>query len=237
MAAAHDSLAGRGPAVALGAGAQGRAALRAGARTGGRQPAAAGGRRRPGAAGHAPTRAGSASSGASHRADAERAPVAAAGRPGGRRGDGRPHKPAGAPSARPSFRCPNAGRRCSRSSSTRSRWARRWTAPTRPRRLHDAVASMSADVLRYRGLHDVRDELLAWLAQRAIGMNRAGDRQVVLQLGFGLGHDFLARWRVCRDAGPPGRGCTTSRSTPRRPAARPCAAPGATLQRPTRPGP
>lgn len=35
------------------------------------------------------------------------------------------------------------------------------------RRLHDAVASMSADVLRYRGLHDVRDELLSWLAQRA----------------------------------------------------------------------
>jgi len=36
------------------------------------------------------------------------------------------------------------------------------------RRLHDAVASMSADVLRYRGLHDVRDELLSWLAQRAM---------------------------------------------------------------------
>jgi hypothetical protein len=36
------------------------------------------------------------------------------------------------------------------------------------RRLHDAVASMSADVLRYRGLQDVRDELLSWLAQRAM---------------------------------------------------------------------
>jgi hypothetical protein len=36
------------------------------------------------------------------------------------------------------------------------------------RRLHDAVASMSADVLRYRGLHEVREELLSWLAQRAM---------------------------------------------------------------------
>jgi hypothetical protein len=36
----------------------------------------------------------------------------------------------------------------------------------RARRLHDAVASMSADVLRYRGLLDVRDELLSWLAHR-----------------------------------------------------------------------
>jgi tRNA 5-methylaminomethyl-2-thiouridine biosynthesis bifunctional protein len=33
-------------------------------------------------------------------------------------------------------------------------------------------------------------------------MNEVGDRQVVLQLGFGLGHDFLARWRTCRDLGP-----------------------------------
>jgi len=36
------------------------------------------------------------------------------------------------------------------------------------RRLHDAVASMSTDVLRYRGLLEVRDELLSWLARRAM---------------------------------------------------------------------
>ncbi|MEO7854335.1 MAG: heme-dependent oxidative N-demethylase subunit alpha family protein [Rubrivivax sp.] len=35
------------------------------------------------------------------------------------------------------------------------------------RRVHDALASMSPQVLRYRGLHGVRDGLLEWLAQRA----------------------------------------------------------------------
>jgi len=39
--------------------------------------------------------------------------------------------------------------------------------PTRARRVHDALASMSAGVLDYRGLADVRDALLAWLGQRA----------------------------------------------------------------------
>jgi hypothetical protein len=34
-------------------------------------------------------------------------------------------------------------------------------------RLHAALASMSPQVQRYRGLHAVRDELLSWLAQRA----------------------------------------------------------------------
>lgn len=34
-------------------------------------------------------------------------------------------------------------------------------------RLHDAIATMSPAVLRYRGLTDARDRLLAWLAQRA----------------------------------------------------------------------
>jgi len=41
-------------------------------------------------------------------------------------------------------------------------------SPDKARRLHDAVASMSLDVLRYRGLQNARDELLSWLAQRAI---------------------------------------------------------------------
>ncbi len=36
-------------------------------------------------------------------------------------------------------------------------------APARAARLHDAVASMSAAVLAYRGLTDVREPLLAWL--------------------------------------------------------------------------
>ena len=35
------------------------------------------------------------------------------------------------------------------------------------RRLHDALASMSAAVLAYRGLTDARDPLLAWLATRS----------------------------------------------------------------------
>lgn len=39
--------------------------------------------------------------------------------------------------------------------------------PQKARALHDAVASMSADVLRYRGLHTVREPLLQWLASRA----------------------------------------------------------------------
>jgi len=36
------------------------------------------------------------------------------------------------------------------------------------KRLHDAVASMSPAVLQYRGLQEVREELLSWLAQRAM---------------------------------------------------------------------
>jgi hypothetical protein len=39
--------------------------------------------------------------------------------------------------------------------------------PERARQLHDALASMSAAVLAYRGLTDARDRLLAWLAARA----------------------------------------------------------------------
>jgi dimethylamine monooxygenase subunit A len=39
-------------------------------------------------------------------------------------------------------------------------------APARARALHDAVATMSAAVLHYRGLHTVREPLLAWLATR-----------------------------------------------------------------------
>lgn len=37
----------------------------------------------------------------------------------------------------------------------------------RARQLHDALASMSAAVLAYRGLTDARDRLLSWLAARA----------------------------------------------------------------------
>ena len=39
--------------------------------------------------------------------------------------------------------------------------------PERAARLHDAIASMSAAVLAYRGLAPVRDDLLAWLAVMA----------------------------------------------------------------------
>lgn len=39
--------------------------------------------------------------------------------------------------------------------------------PGRARRLHDAVATMSADVLAYRRLDRVREPLLAWLQRRA----------------------------------------------------------------------
>jgi hypothetical protein len=39
--------------------------------------------------------------------------------------------------------------------------------PAHARQLHDALASMSAAVLAYRGLTDARDRLLAWLAVRA----------------------------------------------------------------------
>lgn len=39
--------------------------------------------------------------------------------------------------------------------------------PDRARRLHDAVASMSAAVLDYRQLSDAREPLLRWLARRA----------------------------------------------------------------------
>ncbi len=46
-------------------------------------------------------------------------------------------------------------------------------SPARARRLHDALASMSAAVLAYRGLAPVRDALLRWLADRA-----QGDRMV-----------------------------------------------------------
>ncbi len=40
-------------------------------------------------------------------------------------------------------------------------------APGRAARLHAAIATMSPAVLAYRGLAPVRDELLAWLAERA----------------------------------------------------------------------
>ena len=40
-------------------------------------------------------------------------------------------------------------------------------APARARQLHDALASMSAAVLAYRGLTDARERLLAWLAAAA----------------------------------------------------------------------
>lgn len=39
--------------------------------------------------------------------------------------------------------------------------------PVRARQLHDALGSMSAAVLAYRGLSDARDRLLSWLAARA----------------------------------------------------------------------
>ena len=40
-------------------------------------------------------------------------------------------------------------------------------APADARRVHDALASMSASVLAYRGLTDARERLLTWLAGRA----------------------------------------------------------------------
>ena len=39
--------------------------------------------------------------------------------------------------------------------------------PHRAARLHDALASMSPAVLRYRNLAEVQAALLQWLAQRA----------------------------------------------------------------------
>lgn len=39
--------------------------------------------------------------------------------------------------------------------------------PHQAQRLHDALATMSAAVLAYRGLAEARDDLLAWLGQRA----------------------------------------------------------------------
>jgi hypothetical protein len=39
--------------------------------------------------------------------------------------------------------------------------------PARAARVHDALASMSPDVLAYRGLAAVRDRLLRWLAARS----------------------------------------------------------------------
>jgi dimethylamine monooxygenase subunit A len=40
-------------------------------------------------------------------------------------------------------------------------------SPQRARQLHDAIASMSQDVLAYRSLTTVREPLLAWLSRRA----------------------------------------------------------------------
>ena len=39
--------------------------------------------------------------------------------------------------------------------------------PARAQALHDAIASMSPEVLAYRGLHGVREPLLNWLGDRA----------------------------------------------------------------------
>ena len=51
-------------------------------------------------------------------------------------------------------------------------------APADARLLHDALASMSAPVLAYRGLTDARDRLLQWLAERAHTPADAVDRGV-----------------------------------------------------------
>lgn len=45
------------------------------------------------------------------------------------------------------------------------------------RRVHDALASMSAAVLAYRGLTPVRDRLLAWLAAHATASEGAGSAE------------------------------------------------------------
>jgi hypothetical protein len=42
--------------------------------------------------------------------------------------------------------------------------------PQRARRVHDALASMSDEVLAYRGLRDVREPLLQWLDARGAGV-------------------------------------------------------------------
>ena len=77
-----------------------------------------------------------------------------------------PRRPGGAPSARPSSRCPTPARRCSRSTSTSSRWRRPSTRPSRRaaarRHRHDEpgrAALPRPDA--------VRDPLLGWLARRA----------------------------------------------------------------------
>ena len=46
-------------------------------------------------------------------------------------------------------------------------------SPERAARVHDALASMSPAVLRYRGLQDVQPLLLQWLAQRAAARHEA----------------------------------------------------------------
>ncbi len=49
-------------------------------------------------------------------------------------------------------------------------------APADARRVHDALASMSAAVLAYRGLTPVRERLLVWLAARAASAEEADGR-------------------------------------------------------------
>lgn len=47
--------------------------------------------------------------------------------------------------------------------------AQAMASPARAHQLHDAIASMSEAVLAYRGLGEVREELLTWLALCALG--------------------------------------------------------------------
>ena len=77
-----------------------------------------------------------------------------------------PRSPACATSTRPSSRCRAPARRCSRSASPASRSTPPCARASDAARLHDALASMSASVLAYRGLTPVRDRLLEALRRR-----------------------------------------------------------------------
>jgi elongation factor P len=164
----HDSLAGRVPAVALGARAQARPALRRGPRAGRRQrrccalPASA-----PGRTGVRHTALGALRLDDHPARSAVPAPVARCPDPAGTTPTRcAAHAGAGALAHRaPDLHCPpERARRCSRSMSTPARSAQALTSAEQALQLRDALASMSPAVLAYRGLTAPRAVLLDWLA-------------------------------------------------------------------------
>src|SRR6185436_10644778 len=110
-----------------------------------------------------------------------------------------PRARGGAPSTRASFRCPATLKPCSRFTSRCSRWRWSMSEPLQPARIDftDAAAPRAID---YGDVYHPRAGAFAqarhvFLAGNGLPRRWAGRAHfVILETGFGLGHNFLATW-------------------------------------------